>query len=202
MAVLNRPKVTRKLRAVAYHEAGHAVASFLLDQRFGVVTIIPKGNTLGCVMSRKFRRAFLPDCDTGDYTRVRAERYILGLLAGHEAERIHTGRSNHVGAGSDDAEAFNLAAYFTRSDDELVKYVVYLRARVRGLLRNRWAWKAVRSLAHGLLKERRMNEARAREYIHKGYALPKDEQPALDRPVSAIGEGGRAAAEVGVARNG
>lgn len=38
-----------QLRAVAYHEAGHAVADWVAGSEFAYVTIIPTGRYLGCV---------------------------------------------------------------------------------------------------------------------------------------------------------
>ena len=53
-------KVTRE--ATAYHEAGHAVAAFFLEQPFTSVTIIPGDDYWGKIMTEPFRDV-RPDFD-------------------------------------------------------------------------------------------------------------------------------------------
>ena len=82
---------------VAYHEAGHAVVMYHLDNSDPVhkITIIPRGQAGGYTMS-------LPEsADSGLISREQLEDTITGLLGGRAAEeitfqRITTGASNDL----------------------------------------------------------------------------------------------------------
>jgi ATP-dependent Zn protease len=103
----------KKLLAIAYHEAGHAVAAWQLELAVGITTIVPDEDdgTLGhCVVKIP---KWLPE--ETDYlkprTRWMIERRVICLLAGSEAERLFTGRYNHKCANRDYRNAMNLASH-------------------------------------------------------------------------------------------
>src|SRR4051812_27249536 len=104
------PKTTRpvlnaeRLRRVAYHEAGHALASFILGVRFRIVTIEPHEDiSLGHVYfgAMRLKGDQLETRVMSPAVRDRLERRIIGCLAGREAERLVTNRYNHDGARHD-----------------------------------------------------------------------------------------------------
>ncbi|MCC6904537.1 MAG: ATP-dependent zinc metalloprotease FtsH [Anaerolineae bacterium] len=81
---------------VAFHEAGHAVTMFFLQNADPVhkITIIPRGMAGGYVMP-------LPEsADTSLHSREHLEDRIVGLLGGRAAEEIMFGRIT-TGASSD-----------------------------------------------------------------------------------------------------
>ena len=84
-------------RNTAYHEAGHAVAAYLLPDADPLhkVTIIPRGRALGVTMQ-------LPEEDKYSYTKEYMEASLTILLAGRVAEELFLG-SRTTGA-SDDLE--------------------------------------------------------------------------------------------------
>ena len=84
-------------RNTAYHEAGHAVATYLLPDADPLhkVTIIPRGRALGVTMQ-------LPEEDKYSYTKEYMEASLTILLAGRVAEELFLG-SRTTGA-SDDLE--------------------------------------------------------------------------------------------------
>ncbi len=89
--------ITPEERAViAYHEAGHAVVMYYLEEADPVhkITIIPRGQAGGYTLS-------LPESDTMLVTREKFEDQIVGLLGGRAAEeitfnRITTGAANDL----------------------------------------------------------------------------------------------------------
>src|SRR5947209_4818556 len=90
-----------RLEGTAYHEAGHAVASFALDLGVQRVHIIPdrgEEGALGCCVGDPFPQ----DIDLDNYLepedRERVEHYIMAFCAGHLAEMKRSGQVNHVGA--------------------------------------------------------------------------------------------------------
>jgi cell division protease FtsH len=90
-------------RNTAWHEAGHALVSVLLEHTHPLhkVTIIPRGQALGMAM-------YLPEHDILSQRRKEMEDAIAVAVAGRIAEEIITGDVS-TGAGSDIQQATNLA---------------------------------------------------------------------------------------------
>ena len=151
-------------RNAAYHEAGHAVAHWFLDLRVGRVTIVPdeKNGTAGtCRGGNALRRHHDPEsAGFHDRHQWRMERDVLVLLAGTEATRILTGRSDHVGASSDYHKAIDLLSYYTPENTEESRlHFKLLRQRVRRLLTLKWS--AVQELAEQLLQRKTLSGKQA-----------------------------------------
>ncbi|MDD4889537.1 MAG: ATP-dependent zinc metalloprotease FtsH [Phycisphaerae bacterium] len=86
----------REKAHTAYHEAGHALASCLIDQAEPLhkVSIIPRGDALGATF-------YLPEMDRYTHTRTRLTAEIKVLFAGRIAEQIFcndvsTGPANDI----------------------------------------------------------------------------------------------------------
>ena len=165
-------------RATAYHEAGHAVAAFLLDRPFRRVSIIQDEEGHGHVLYRKFHKRFDPEYGSNPQkARFQIERAIITLMAGGEAERVHTGRRNNLGSSSDDETARDLATYIVPDwGDELVAYLKWLRIRTRNLLKSPRNWRAVEELAEALMEKGEMSAAEAKDTIIRGLRAWSAEQ--------------------------
>ena len=89
-------------RVTAYHEAGHALVSFIRDHSDPIhkVTIIPRGMALGVTI-------YLPD-DRHNYTRDYLETRLATAYGGRVAEEIFLDQMS-TGAGSDIETATDLA---------------------------------------------------------------------------------------------
>ena len=89
-------------RVTAYHEAGHALVSFLSEHSDPIhkVTIIPRGMALGVTV-------YLPD-DRHNYTREYLETRLSTAYGGRVAEEIFLSQMS-TGAGSDIESATDLA---------------------------------------------------------------------------------------------
>jgi cell division protease FtsH len=89
-------------KVTAYHEAGHALVSFLRDHSDPIhkVTIIPRGMALGVTI-------YLPD-DRHNYTREYLETRLATAYGGRVAEEIFLNQMS-TGAGSDIETATDLA---------------------------------------------------------------------------------------------
>lgn len=91
------------LKATAIHEAGHAVAMYLLPTIGGVqhITIVPRGQSLGSTWSA-------PKDDSSNMTRNEMYEQIVSLLGGRVAEALFIGDIS-VGASNDIDRATKLA---------------------------------------------------------------------------------------------
>ena len=92
----SRVVTPRERRLTAYHEAGHAIATFRCEHAHPVhmVTIVPRGMAGGFTMS-------LPEEDANYVTKSEMEDQIVVLLGGRVAEKlvlddISTGASNDL----------------------------------------------------------------------------------------------------------
>lgn len=96
-------KTRKDLRETAIHEAGHAVATYLLPSHNPVqhITIIPRGQSLGATW-------YLPRDDSDSLTRNQMYEQIVSLLGGRVAEALFLGDIS-VGASNDIDRATKLA---------------------------------------------------------------------------------------------
>ena len=97
--VINR----KDLKITAYHEAGHAVAMYLLPTHDPVrhVTIVPRGQSLGATW-------YMPKDDSSNPTRNEMYEQIVSLLGGRVAEEVFL-EDISVGASQDIERATKLA---------------------------------------------------------------------------------------------
>ena len=93
----------RDLKVTAFHEAGHAVAMYRLDDHDPVrhISIVPRGNSLGATW-------YMPQDDSSNMTRNQMYQQIVGLLGGRVAEALFLGDIS-VGAANDIERATKLA---------------------------------------------------------------------------------------------
>jgi len=156
------------LERVSYHEAGHAVASYLVGVKFSHVTIVPEKNRLGYLKNSKTeqkRAMFLSDKyqKLNDYTRKR----ILICVAGSVAENLYTKDGIRLGAYDLD-EAWLLAYCLSISDRgkwPLTPWDYYYE--VEDKFKEELIWKAIETLASELLVRRTIGYRAAVEIIEK-----------------------------------
>jgi len=164
-------KTTREERT-AYHEAGHAVAGYLLHISFGYVTIIPdedKGS-LGYILYDGLGEDFQPDVDEPEEVRRKLEPRILCALAGEAAEHRFSGTRNLPGASGDYLSVLNSVMYVCGSTNEADPYATWLYHRAQGMLRNRITWAQVKALATALLAQKHINYETACQVIAQAQA--------------------------------
>lgn len=155
---MNRKKIPRRT-LTAYHEAGHAVAAYLLRKRFRYVTIRQDGDYEGHMRH--------PRSEAYEQARSRAalERDIMVSLAGGAAIRVLTGRQDRIGAWCDRHKAMELAEETCGSRRECEAFVSWLSTRVEGMLRSQANWHAVETLAEELMLQESIGRQKAMHII-------------------------------------
>ena len=132
--------------ATAYHEAGHAVASFHVNIATKVVSIKPDGESLGhhstwSYLTRDERTA-LENSDRFEYGATKATQKVINrgviLLGGCAAEKMFTGRRNAVGAASDLDKFNDLTGMLIPGDAERLAFQRWLMRRTETLLAEQW----------------------------------------------------------------
>jgi|GEM_PF-4523788 len=189
---MNRIK-PNKLAAVAYHEAGHAVAYLIQGIPIESATIIASDDYLGLVSldkkmsgpllrfvgihteedteyEQKLMEAFENDQEVDIpepevITEADFDKHIIGSYAGVIVEKMFTGKNNNRGAESDYNTIVNLVlARF--GDTKLVNaYLKYIRLRTEQLITANW--KKVETVAQELLNKKTMTAEQIQQSIQQ-----------------------------------
>jgi hypothetical protein len=169
----------RSLERTAYHEAGHAVASFALNRAVRRLSVVPGDNSEGRVLNHELRN-FHPDYERDARTLAKVQREIMILLAGGIAQAKFQGHRRGLGTDQDFRCAYLLAEHMCDSDEESEALVAWLHERTRLLLNRPWHWRAVQDIARELLGHRELSGRAARRIFTAAARLYFQEQAAMD----------------------
>ena len=157
----------RTLKATAYHEAGHVVASHLEKLPLRSVTILPAGDATGaCSHANVLRGRDIRWDTSSDVSRLQMERLVIVALAG-EAAQWHfdkRGTRSHQ-AAADRHQATDLVSLFTGGPAELDAYLKLLALRTDRLLNEPFVWDQVTAVAEALLAEQTIGAGRLEKII-------------------------------------
>jgi hypothetical protein len=161
-------KVIKPKISTAYHEAGHAVASWHFRKRFRSVTIVPTGESLGCVKSNQYLKRN-PEYELDSRMINCFETKAQILFAGYYAEKKFTGRGNSVGASRDFNTALSLLLRIHEGEVGRC-YIRYILACTKNLWTyddgsDTFMWPIVVGLANELMKVHTMKGKTAWEFI-------------------------------------
>lgn len=157
------------LERISFHEAGHAVAAFVLRMRFTYLSIIPDEDSIGHTMTSKLRD-FKPDAGRSRAGRNRYERYAMVSLAGLAAERLRVGRVRYMTNHPDVVQTFEFCDNICGSEDETRACVNWLWERTVNLIKCERHWAAVEALAGELRARRYIGEREARRIIKQAFS--------------------------------
>ena len=159
--------MTKAIEKTAYHEAGHAVASYFHHIPFSSITIIPEEDCLGCLKHPEPKNPFH---EFDDITLKKAdwiEKMILVRLTGQIAEWKFANRHNWKGSGEDWHWAIEEASLLMGGGEVLQKYMDYMWARAKTLFNVPWCWTAIEAVAKELLIRKKMENRLTRKIIKK-----------------------------------
>lgn len=168
-------KITRHLMSVAYHEAGHAVASFALGLRFGITTIVPDEKSFGHHVI-KLPKRFKPKgrdlalLNPADYLWI--DHRVISTFAGSEAEKLFTGRYNHIGGRMDYSSALTLAM-IRYSDSKEIGLYLRLQAVCAKNLVSTWRL-AIDAVARALFEKRTLQPSEVQAIIRESVLSAPD----------------------------
>jgi hypothetical protein len=139
---------------------------YLFNESLGITTIVPdeERGTLGhCVTENpKWLR---PDVTIDARTAWRITQKIIGCFAGREAEKLFTGRNNHIGASGDDRSSLNLATYLYEDAEEIFLYLKLQALCARNLVSNTHWRSCIEAVATALLKKPILKPAEVQRII-------------------------------------
>jgi hypothetical protein len=138
------------LKAIAYHEAGHAVAMWHGKLKFQTGSIEPREGSSGRVTHQALKGIRL-DIDDTPLARIRSENFIIACLAGPTAQRRYNAHSfRHYHAGDDHDLALTHALRLCGNGASTAAYIEWLKIRAKDLVEVRWP--SVERVAAGLLE--------------------------------------------------
>jgi ATP-dependent Zn protease len=149
----------------AYHEAGHAVAAFILDLRIGRngVTVVPDKikQTLG-MAHVLMQLQENPDVPVSPRTHVRIEKHAVMWMAGDAAEKkFRPGR--HYGGRKDLQDAADLLGYISGSNEITEARLKVAKLEAHSLVELRW--REITAVANALVERKTLTAEQVHEVI-------------------------------------
>jgi hypothetical protein len=156
-----------QLTLTAYHEAGHAVVSFLLGDRVKQIAIAGDLEAEGHNVRGKPRKP------SAAMIQHLVERNVMICFAGPISEGRASGRTMHAfrrqgkvyfpTGGMDDLDkSYGIVAKFNGGEEETDAHFLWLWLRTEAVLHGPENWYLVEKLAASLLEHRRLGERRLR----------------------------------------
>lgn len=159
----------KQKEAIAFHEAGHAVAMMRFDQRIKAVSV--EGNEDYSGICKRAGRLYLSLDREGDISPTMERRMqdcVVSLLAGIEAQRKFSPRSVRKGhAEGDHRSATHLALHVNGTPEQASAWIAWLEVRTRDLVSCPQNWCAIEALAERLLEEKTIVGKEAESIIRK-----------------------------------
>lgn len=170
-----------QLRKTAIHEAGHAVVALALRAKFRDVSIIPDGDSLGCMSDcNALGDDFNPTREVSLEMRSKIENNIMIDLGGICAESVVLGRVGWKWAGADMSNAAGIATIIISNADEITAYIEWLRVKTRNITSMPGEKLAIQRIAEALLEEKRISYKTAKSIRKAAF------QEALEAHLSRI----------------
>ncbi|MCX6023562.1 MAG: hypothetical protein NTZ05_17875 [Chloroflexi bacterium] len=152
-------QLDRELAYAAYHEAGHAVAAYVLGYGLHAAFILPRDDPhAGCHFVERYRSAWE---EAGEDRCASADSIVA--LAGHSAEMMRFDVPNIAHARPDIQFAYQLACDAAEGFEQAELDVYRTFALAETLIRENG--KTVQTLAAALLRYRGLAADQAREII-------------------------------------
>jgi hypothetical protein len=167
-------RITKRLTSTAYHEAGHAVAHYLLKRPFKYVTIKPEEGSLGHLMPCDLPLSLREVIEFGEPEESLPilEKLIMINFAGNAAIAIWTGRNNWQGARGDFQNIAQQYCRCCRSPDEETAFLKWLSIRTRNLIGCSLHWPVVEAVAQALLTHERLTSRQVKEIAIQCFGGP------------------------------
>ena len=157
---------TKQLKAIAYHEAGHAVAAKYHGLAAKSLSIIPDQNSLGRYIHQPYFRNIDPSYDASPRAQRRIENMVIVSLAGPQAQRrCHPRGHWKRNAQGDWEQAVKLLGYLCGDEEEVGLYCALLDYRACSFLNEPDVWECIGVVADALLAHKELKGKQITEII-------------------------------------
>lgn len=157
----------KDLERLAYHEAGHAVAAYLMNLRFKTVSIISKETGFERCHFTKWPKNYYQERNRSPKSRNLIEKEVTTVVAGHLSERMLAGETEPIGEHHDVTMAQKLLDSLCGSTEETDAYLRWQWVRTKNMLRLPLNWMMVEALATALIERRELSEESARSIFQE-----------------------------------
>lgn len=147
--------------ATAYHEAGHALVSYVLGKGFKDVTVVPFEDYLGAVTALCDSQFLASMIDSSNdfilpqsILDIRVRFELMVLYAGYFSEKEY-GSDNQEGAYSDIMMINEFVKSYCETEKDAEDLIIYCMDRTREILTDNWF--KLRILANELLVKKTMS---------------------------------------------
>jgi len=152
-----KPRKVSDLERVAYHEAGHAYTYRYLNKRFIDVTIIPNGDTLGCVRGDLRSKVTSKDFEDPKKFYKVINKLVIGY-AGNISDALFSGQIDDAGFRSDMQKIADLVTKYFPDKEERSAFQDWIWLNTFNMLRLETNWYYIDAIAKELLKRKRLTE--------------------------------------------
>ena len=157
---------TKQLKAIAYHEAGHAVAAHYHNLAPRSLSIIPDQTSLGRYIHVPYFQNINPDYDASPRAQRRIENMVIVLLAGPQAQRrCHPKGHWKKNAQGDWERAVNLLSYLCADEKEAELYWSLIDYRAYAFIHQPDVWECIGVVADALLAHNELKDKQITEII-------------------------------------
>jgi hypothetical protein len=165
-----------KLKRTAYHEAGHAVMAYCLNDYIRHVSIIPEGGILGHLQRGKRENLESDKFNPSARTRNRIEKKAMVSWGGNVAEHLLTRHKYRTVSEQDEQDVFYRLLHLSSNAQEAGAYSDWLWYRTKTMLQASWHWAATEALARELFDHRYIGGNRVRQIIKESIHafIPKE----------------------------
>jgi hypothetical protein len=157
----------KKLQLIACHEAGHAVAAYIVDTPFDEIVLPDDEDSMDDVLATTADAPARSCPSWEDLGDVQGEiiRRLAGPAAQEILEDLRGWRHSRYGTGADRYYALSLAGSVCPTEEETQALMKYLWVRTKSFLSEPHYWLAVLNITVELLENRHVTWARTVEII-------------------------------------
>lgn len=158
--------MAQKLKAIAFHEAGHAVMCWCEGVAVRTISILPEDEVESLDSISDTGSHCHMDLDPRPKKRSRMEKLVKVCLAGPYAQRRYQPRSHWRADGEYDfGSAAELINSFTGSDREAEAYLHLLEIQTQQELEHENIWMRVEALASALVEKKKLSARKIRSIL-------------------------------------
>lgn len=157
-------------QSVAYHEAGHAVACWLLGVRIDEVSIEPDGDCDGFTRHEKLIDGLVKRNRRSSRSCRRLQTYATIACAGFQVQRRFNPKGTRFSHAREDVGAIRTAVgLLADSEEEFTIHVRLLETFTEELIKLPGSWARIEALSRALLKHRTLSGGQGSRGLRKGW---------------------------------
>lgn len=166
--------MNNNIEAIAFREAGHAVACYDLKLNIDDLSILQTENNSGELAHGNLLKKKFPELEDTPSDRWQMEKIIVAYLSGFASQQKFKNSENMELSQKALDQIHNFMMPFVTWEEELIPYVDLLTVRAKKLIDDPIVWQEVQDLASRLLKDKAISSKKARAIIRDSFIRSYD----------------------------